>query len=81
VEVALDADLKNLKKGDLLFFGHHSTGSKPEIITHVGIYLGNKLFIHSFEMVRINSLDPASPLRDERRIKSLLHARRILSDS
>jgi cell wall-associated NlpC family hydrolase len=81
VEVALDADFKNLKKGDLLFFGHHSTASKPEIITHVGIYLGNKLFIHSFEMVRINSLDPASPLRDERRIKSLLHAKRILPDS
>lgn len=81
VEVALDAELKNLKKGDLLFFGRRATGSKPEIITHVGIYLENKLFIHSSEMVRINSLDPASPLRDEHRIKALLHARRVLSDS
>jgi gamma-D-glutamyl-L-lysine dipeptidyl-peptidase len=79
--VALDADLKKLKRGDLLFFGHRATGSKPEMITHVGIYLENKLFIHSSEMVRLNSLDPASPLRDENRIKSLIHARRILSDS
>lgn len=81
VEVPLDADFKNLKKGDLLFFGHRPSASKSEVITHVGIYLENKLFIHSFEMVRINSLDPASPLRDERRIKSLLHVRRILPDA
>jgi hypothetical protein len=33
------------------------------------------------EMVRINSLDPASPLRDETRIELLFHAWRILSDS
>jgi cell wall-associated NlpC family hydrolase len=81
VEVALDTDLKNLKKGDLLFFGRRATGSKPEMITHVGIYMENKLFIHSSERVRISSLDPASPLRDEHRIKSLLHARHMLSDS
>jgi len=46
---------------------------------HVGIYLGDKLFIHSSERVRISSLDPQSPLRDENRIRTLLRARRILS--
>jgi len=81
VEVSLDGDLKHLKKGDLLFFGRRATASQPETINHVGIYLEQKLFIHSSGMVRINSLDPASPLRDEHRIRTLLHARRILPDS
>jgi cell wall-associated NlpC family hydrolase len=78
VEVPLDGNLKNLKKGDLLFFGRRASRGKPENINHTGIYLGDKLFIQSSELVRISSLDSSSPLRDERRIKSLLHARRIL---
>jgi cell wall-associated NlpC family hydrolase len=78
VEVPLDDDLKNLKKGDLLFFGHRARAGKPERIDHTAIYLGDKLFIQASELVRISSLDKASPLRDKRRIKSLLHARRIL---
>jgi cell wall-associated NlpC family hydrolase len=81
VEVALDADLKNLKKGDLLFFGRRATRRGPERIGHAGIYLGDKLFIHSSESVHLSSLDPASPLRDEPRIRLLLHARRLLPDS
>ncbi|TPN81239.1 NlpC/P60 family protein [Aquimarina algicola] len=34
-----------LKEGDLLFF--NSKGSKYEIISHVGVYLGNDKFVHS----------------------------------
>jgi gamma-D-glutamyl-L-lysine dipeptidyl-peptidase len=79
-EVPLDSDLTKLRKGDLLFFGRRARGNTPEKITHVGIYLGDKLFIQSSGRVRISSLDPASPLRDTRRIRSLLHARRVLSD-
>jgi hypothetical protein len=78
VEVPLDGDLKNLKKGDLLFFGHRARDGKPERIDHTAIYLGDKLFIQASELVRISSLDRDSPLSDERRIRSLLHARRIL---
>jgi hypothetical protein len=78
VEVPLDGDFKNLKKGDLLFFGRPDRRTGAERITHVGIYLGDKLFIHSSEMVHVSSLDPDSPLRDLRRIRSLRHARRIL---
>jgi len=78
VEVALDGDLNQLKRGDLLFFGPRARHGKPERVVHVGIYLGDKLFIHSSERVRISSLDPQSPLRDENRIRTLLHARRIL---
>jgi len=79
VAVPLDADLSQLKKGDLLFFGPRARRGKPERVVHVGIYLGDKLFIQSSERVRISSLDPQSPTRDENRIRTLLRARRILS--
>jgi cell wall-associated NlpC family hydrolase len=78
VAVPLAANLGELKKGDLLFFGFRGTSRRPERVTHTGIYLGDKLFIHSSERVRINSLDPHSPIRDEQRIRMLLRARRIL---
>jgi cell wall-associated NlpC family hydrolase len=81
VEVPLDDDLKNLKKGDLLFFGRRARHGRPEHVDHTGIYLGDMLFIQSSERVQISSLDSGSPLRDERRIRSLLHARRILPGS
>ena len=50
---ALEA-IKNLHRGDLVFFGNTETGR----ITHVGIYLGEGKIIHSSHMVRINSLIP-----------------------
>ncbi len=78
VEVPLDDNLSQLKKGDLLFFGRRSRRGRPDGVVHVGIYLGDKLFIQSSERVRISSLDPQSPLRDENRIRTLLRARRIL---
>ena len=74
----LDGDLNQIKKGDLLFFGHRARRGKPERVVRVGIYLGNKLFIHSSERVHISSLDPNSPIRDENRIQTLLRARRVL---
>lgn len=78
-DVPLDANLSRLQRGDLLFFGAPARADKPERIHHVGIYLGDKLFIHSSERVQINSLDPASPIRDEHRIRTLLRARRVLA--
>ena len=74
----LDGDLSQLKKGDLLFFGRRPRGGGPEVVFHVGIYLGDKLFIHSSEWVHISSLDHNSPIRDENRIRTLLRARRVL---
>jgi cell wall-associated NlpC family hydrolase len=79
VPVPLDKDLSQLKKGDLLFFGRRARGGRPERITHVGIYLGDKLFIQSSQRVRVSSLDPNSPTREEYRIHSLLAARRVLN--
>jgi hypothetical protein len=78
VEVPLDDGLKNLKLGDLLFFGRPDRRTGGERITHVGIYLQDKLFIQSSVLVHVSSLDPESPLADRRRIRSLLHARRVL---
>ncbi|HSA12145.1 MAG TPA: C40 family peptidase [Candidatus Paceibacterota bacterium] len=75
--IPLDAELSQLKKGDLLFFGRRPRRGEPERVVHVGIYLGDKLFIHSSGRVRIASLDPQSPLRDESRIRSLIRARRL----
>lgn len=80
-DVPLDADLSRLRKGDLLFFGHRARGGRPERVTHVGIYLGDKLFIQSSQRVRISSLDPASPICDSRRSRTLLKAKRVLPDS
>ena len=77
-EVVVDPEFKNLKKGDLLFFGSKAASGKPERVVHVGIYLGDKLFIHSSGRVKINSLDSRSPIADERRIRTLLYARRVL---
>ena len=45
----------SLRPGDLIFFGNKR-------ITHVAIYAGNGEYVHSSQMVRRNSLDPASPL-------------------
>lgn len=50
--------IKNLERGDLVFFGMPATAEKPMRVTHVGIYLGNGRIIHSSHCVRINSLIP-----------------------
>jgi cell wall-associated NlpC family hydrolase len=78
--VAVPTDLAQLRKGDLLFFGLKAHDGRPERIVHVGIYLGNSLFIHSAESVHISSLDPASPICDVRRMQTLIRARRILPE-
>ena len=50
--------VKELRRGDLVFFGTPATAEKPMRVTHVGIYIGNNRIIHSSHKVRINSLIP-----------------------
>lgn len=66
------SELKNLQRGDLLFFGR-----SPERITHVGIYLGNGQYIHASGLVRINSIDPQDPLYNITDRKQLVGASRV----
>lgn len=50
-----------LEPGDLLFFGRRATGSSPESVTHVAIYIGDSEFIHASgfrDRVGVNSMDP-----------------------
>lgn len=54
-------DLKDLQRGDLVFFGTPATDEKPMRITHVGIYLGDNRIIHSSHRVRVNSLIQEDP--------------------
>lgn len=51
-------DWHSAVRGDLLFFGNSRTGR----VTHVGMYLADGLYIHCSGQVKINSLDPESPL-------------------
>jgi len=48
---------KEMQPGDLLFFRRGATSTKPEIITHVAMYIGDTEFIHASGRVRINSID------------------------
>lgn len=80
VEVPLDQDYSQLKKGDLLFFGFEGRGERRGRISHTGIYLGNKLFIQSSQRVRLSSLDPDSPIADKARIRGLIKVRRVLPE-
>jgi len=74
-------DFSGLKKGDLLFFGRKATEEKPERIWHVGIYLGEKEFIHCAGKVRLNSFDPKHPHYDEERLRTYVRARRLIGIS
>ncbi len=65
-------DWSNILPGDLLFFG------KENRVTHVGISLGQKDFIHQGGKVGINSLDKASPEFNKGRFESFLFVRRVL---
>ena len=56
-----DVDWSDLLPGDLLFWGKAATDSTKERATHVGMYIGNGNFIHSAQVVRINSLDSSAP--------------------
>jgi len=74
--VSMDGDLAQLRKGDLLCFGPRAGVTR---ITHIGIYLGGKLFIHCAGRVKANSFDPSSPIYSDSLLKRLVTVRRVSS--
>ena len=66
VEVDNKGDFEKVQKGDLLFFGTKATDENTkERVVHVGIYIGNKQFIHAHDYIRINSFNPHDKLFDQ----------------
>lgn len=69
------------RPGDLVFFGTEATPEQPgERVVHVGIYLGNKRFIHASDYIRIGSFDPVDPLYDAYNTNRYLRTKRILGE-
>lgn len=71
--VDISSGYKNLKKGDLMFFG-----KSEDKIRHVGFYLGNNKFIHASDYTRISSLNPKDEDYDETNTKEFVKASRIV---
>ncbi|MDR1553968.1 MAG: C40 family peptidase [Prevotellaceae bacterium] len=78
--IDLSDDFKNLKTGDLLFFGSKAQNGRKERIGHVAIYIGNKQFIHEATQVKINSLDPSAANYDRYNTNRLVRASRIIGN-
>ncbi|MFC2710315.1 NlpC/P60 family protein [Hoylesella oralis] len=71
-------DFGNLMAGDLVFFGSRDEETGKPHVSHVGIYLGNKKFIHSLGFVHISSFNPQDKEYDEYDLNRLLWAQRVL---
>ena len=76
--IDITPDFSNLQPGDLIFFGRKATPERKERVVHVGMYIGNKRFIHSQGDVRVNSFSPDDELFDEYNLGRLLFATRVL---
>jgi hypothetical protein len=77
-------NFENLQPGDLLFFGRPATDSTRERVTHVGMWIGNKEFIHAPGLeahVRVSSIDPAAENYDEFNLNRYLRAKRMISST
>ncbi|MCX2575509.1 C40 family peptidase [Pedobacter sandarakinus] len=79
--ISIDKCLRNLRPGDLLFFAIAKLrGVSGGKVTHTAIYMGDGEFIQAAGMVRVNSLKPDANNFDEREYKTLVGARRVLTD-
>ncbi|HCE47945.1 MAG TPA: hypothetical protein DEQ84_04690, partial [Prevotellaceae bacterium] len=76
--IEINSDFSNLEPGDLLFFGKKASSGRKERVSHVGIYMGNKKFIHSLGWVHVSSFDPSADNYDEYDLNRLLFASRVL---
>jgi gamma-D-glutamyl-L-lysine dipeptidyl-peptidase len=71
-------NFENLQKGDLLFFAKKEKGPSSRRMTHVGLYLGNRIYIHSSGFVQLSSFEPASQYFNESLLKRFKRAQRII---
>ena len=69
----------NLIPGDLVFFGRKATAQSKERVSHVGIYIGNRKFIHSLGMVHISSFNPKDAEYDAYDLGRFIGAVRFLN--
>lgn len=80
---ALVDDQRNfdrLQIGDLLFFGRPATDSEPRRVVHVGMWIGDKQFIHSSGRVHISSVDSSAENFDAYNLDRYLESRRYLNN-
>ena len=76
-----EADFDKLDLGDLVFFGEKATCDiQRERVLHVGIYIGNRRFLHASDYVRINSFNPDDELYDDFNTNRYLRTKRILGN-
>ena len=74
-------NFEKLIPGDLLFFGRKATDSTSEKVVHVGMWIGDKKFIHSLGNVHISTTDTTAADFDEYNYNRYLRTKRILPDS
>jgi len=75
--IEAEENYSNLNIGDLLFFGEKATEAQKERVTHVGMYIGEGLFIHASGKVRISSLLPQDERFDNDYVSKLIRIRRL----
>ena len=68
---------KNLKIGDLLFFGYKNEEKLK--IDHVGMWLGNNKFVQASKNVRISSVSPIDKDYDSYHMEKYIMTRRIIN--
>lgn len=79
VEVDNVGNFNNLQKGDLVFFGEKTSEENPkEKVVHVGIYIGNRQFIHASDYIHISSFNPKDKLFDAFNTNRYLRTKRYI---
>ena len=79
IEIDSIGNFENAQKGDLVFFGEKATATNPqERVVHVGIYIGNKQFIHASDNIHISSFDPNDSLYDKFNTNRYLRTMRLI---
>ncbi|MCK5822120.1 MAG: C40 family peptidase [Bacteroidales bacterium] len=72
-------NFSKLSEGDLLFFGRKARGESKERVTHVGMYIGNGLYIHSSGKVKINSFNSKDENYSQYLVDIFLKAKRVIN--